>query len=65
MIQTGGSSKRVDDYTHFIRTCGHIVVQCRHLDIVQFALQQPKSSHVYCDALEMAQKAKEKLYLEW
>lgn len=50
---------------HFIRTCGHIVVHCRHLDIVQLALQQPKNSSVYNDALELAKKAKEKFYLEW
>jgi hypothetical protein len=40
-------------------------VHCRHLDIVQLALQQPKNSSVYNDALELAKKAKEKFYLEW
>lgn len=50
---------------HFIRTCGHIVVNCRHLDIVQLALQQPKHSSVYKDALELAEMVKDKFYLEW
>ncbi|XP_046440097.1 apoptotic protease-activating factor 1-like isoform X2 [Daphnia pulex] len=61
---SGRNSQRVEDYMHFIRTCGHIVVHCRHLDIVQLALQQPKNSSVYNDALELAKKAKEKFYLE-
>lgn len=61
---SGRNSQRVEDYTHFIRTCGHIVVQCHHLDINQLALQQPKNSCVYNDALEMAKMSKDRFYLE-
>ena len=57
--------QRVEEYARFIRTCGHILVQCPHLDIIQLALQQPKSNAVYRDALEIARMSKGKLYLEW
>lgn len=64
-LKSGENNQRAEDYTHFIRTCGHIVVQCRHLDIIQLALQQPKASSVYSDALTMAEMAKDRFYLEW
>ena len=64
-MQGGENLPRVEEYTRFVRTCGHILVQCPHLDIIQLALQQPKSNAVYLDALEIARKAKGKLYFEW
>ena len=61
----GENAQNVDDYTRFIRTTGHIVVQCPHLDIVQLGLQQPKSSAVYKDSLVYAKAAKDQFYVEW
>jgi APAF-1 helical domain len=60
-----GNSDHVEDFSQFIRTSGHIVVQCPQLDIVQLALQQPKNSQVYRTALECAKMDKFGFHVEW
>jgi len=63
----GGSEEnlpRMEDYTRFIRTSGHLLIQCPQLDIIQLGLLQPKSSHVYTDALSIAKKTENQIYFE-
>ena len=55
----------MEDYTRFIRTSGHLLIQCPQLDIIQLGLLQPKSSHVYTDALSIAKKTENQIYFEW
>lgn len=57
--------KRAEDYTNFVRAFGDVVVQNEHVDIIQLALQQPKTSFVYLDGLNLARASKTGVYLEW
>ena len=55
----------MEDYTRFIRTSGHLLVQCPQLDIIQLGLMQPKSSYIYKDALQCAKNNQPQVYFEW
>lgn len=55
----------LQDFEQFVQLRGLDVHKYQDLDVVQCGLQEDKNSHVYKQALKIAKKRPNKLYMEF